>query len=44
MNANVCVRAPKETAEQGLREPPILIMKDTVPRTLFPGNLSRKQN
>lgn len=44
MNANVCVRAPEETAEQGLRESPILIMKDTIPRTLLPGNLSQKQN
>lgn len=40
----MCTRAAEETAEQGLRELPILIMKDIVPRTPLPGDLSQKQN
>lgn len=44
MNANVCERAPEVTAEQGLKRLSTLIMKDTIPRTLLPGNLSQKQN
>lgn len=36
MNGNVCVKAPEETAEQVLKEWPVLTVNTNDPRTLLP--------
>lgn len=35
MNGNVCVKAPEETAEQVLKEWPVLTVNTNDPRTLL---------